>query len=344
MPIGMTMDDLHDDDDFTLDNNTDDNQDNTDNNQNDDNVDAGNNDNSDDSSSDNSKDSSDTDDNTEAPAIEQFLAQYGISGGIISFEGDEGGEPVNKHFNELTSEEQFTVLNELASSGVPSIESKYNLDKDEIGLLNFVRESGKPVEETLNDMAQERVQQILALRESFETDYKNMSAEAITSKWLKDNNPDATEEELAEELARSKDSKFFERNAENLRTNYIGQQVEETRREAATVVAEQEALIEGDRAVIAQAAADIEHVAGFVVDDSGKNEILGKILEVNKHGDSLFMEEVFSDPEKLFKAAWLFYNTESYLDQLDKKHKKDLSLELEHSILTKRFDELLDES
>ena len=29
---------------------------------------------------------------------------------------------------------------------------------------------------------------------------------------------------------------------------------------------------------------------------------------------------------------------------LMKKHKKDLSLELEHSILTKRFNELLDES
>jgi hypothetical protein len=263
----------------------------------------------------------------DAPAIEQFLSQYGISGGIITFEGENGEESTNKHFNDLTNEEQFTVLNELASTGAPTMESKYGLDEDEVGLLNFVRKTGKPVDEALNDLAQERVQQILALRESFDTDYNNMSSEAVTSKWLAENNPDATEEELAEELTRSKESNFFEKNAENIRKGFLGRQENEAAQEEAASEAEREALIEDDRAVIAQTVADMEHVAGFVVDDSGKNEVLGKILEVNKHGDSLFMEEVFSDPEKLFKAAWLFYNTESYLDQLDKKHKKDLANE-----------------
>ena len=323
MPIGMTLDDLHDDDDFNLDpvDPTDENLDGDGNP-----IDPTNDSNED--PNDDPADSKAVDEPTDdAPGIEQFLAQYGISGGIISFAGEEGGEPVNKHFNELTSEEQFTVLTELANSGLPSMEAKYGLDREEIGLLNFVRESGKSVEEALNDLAQERVQQILTLRDSFDTDYKNMSADAITSKWLKDNNPEATEEELAEELARSKESRFFERNAETIRNNYIAHQADEIRKEENAHQAEQEELIENDRAVIAQAAAEIEHVAGFVIDDNSKNEILSKILEVNQHGDSLFMEEVFSDPEKLFRAAWLFYNTDTYLDQLDQKHKKDLANE-----------------
>jgi hypothetical protein len=267
------------------------------------------------------------DDEPAAPGIEQFLSQYGISGGIITFEGENGTEPESKHYNDLTPEEQFNVLSDLVKSGIPSIEAKYGLNEEEIGLVNFVRGSGKSVNDAINELAQERLQQMLALKESFNTDYKNMSDEAIVSRWLKDNNPDATEDELAEELARSKDSRFFEKNAASVRETYIKKQEQDARNEQANLNAEQEALIENDRAIIANAAVEISHIAGFAINDEDKNEILGKILEVNQHGDSLFMEEVFSDPAKLIKAAWLFYNADNYLDQLDQKHKRDLANE-----------------
>jgi hypothetical protein len=39
-------------------------------------------------------------------------------------------------FSELDSAEQAEILSSLVSESVPSIEEKYNLDEDEVNLLN----------------------------------------------------------------------------------------------------------------------------------------------------------------------------------------------------------------
>lgn len=263
-----------------------------------------------------------------APGIEQFLAQYGISGGIITFEADEeGSEAISKHFDELSPNEQFTVLSELATAGAPSMESKYGLDENEIGLLNYVRQYDGSVEEALNDMAQKRVDQIMTVQDASNVDFNSMSDDAVVTKWLKENNPEASEEDIVAELERSKESKFYESQAKTMRENFIREQVFKAEEDRAAYESEIEAEREEDRAAIATAAVEIQDVAGFVIDDAGKNEVLGKILEVNDYGDSLFMQEVFSDPEKLFKAAWLYYNADSHLDELTKKHDRDLANE-----------------
>jgi len=263
-----------------------------------------------------------------APGIEQFLAQYGISGGIITFETEEeGGEAVSKHFDELSPNEQYNVLSELATSGAPSMEAKYGLDENEIGLLNYVREFDGSVEEALNDMAQKRVDQIMAVQASSDVDFNSMSDDALVTKWLRENNPEASEEDIVAELDRSKESKFYESQAKTIRENYIREQAAQAENDRTTYEAEIEAEREEDRVAIATAAAEIQDVAGFVIDDDGKNEVLGKILEVNEYGDSLFMQEVFSNPEKLFKAAWLYYNADSHLDELTKKYDRDLANE-----------------
>lgn len=261
-----------------------------------------------------------------ASGIEQFLAQYGISGAIITLE-DEDGVAVNKHFNELTNEEQFNVLSDLAKSGAPSVESKYGLDPEEIGLLNFVRKSGKPVNEVIGELAEQRALEILSSQNSGVIDFQNMPDDTVTLRWLWETNPQATEEELQEELNRLKEGKFYTNNAEKLRQGYV--QEAEANQARLESQEEEDRLqeLENDRALIATAVSNINEVVGFSVNNDSKNEILEKLLEVNAHGDSLFMEEVFSDPEKLFKAAWLFYNSENYLDQLDQKHKRDLANE-----------------
>ena len=84
-------------------------------------------------------------------------------------------------------------------------------------------------------------------------------------------------------------------------------------------------VLESDRVQIATQVANIKDVVGFQISDDDKNEVLASILEVNEDGDSQFMEDVFSEPEKLFKAAWLFQNAEAHFDNLEKFWKKQSS-------------------
>jgi hypothetical protein len=253
--------------------------------------------------------------------IEQFLAQYNIVGGIVTIE-KEDGTPEDKHFNDLTPTEQANILLELAKSGSPSIETKYGLDEDEIGLLNMVRKSGKPVAEALNDIAQERVNQILALKDSNGIYYVKMSDDALTSKWIKDNNPDANEAEIAEELARQKASKFYEKTVKGIREQYLNSQKLEAEKNQADRARAFNEELEEDRRTIANAVLPLKSVAGFLINDDDKNAVLADLMEVNEEGDSKFMEEVFSDPVKLFKAAWLYKNAETFFDNMEKHYKK----------------------
>ena len=255
-----------------------------------------------------------------ASGLEQFLSQYGIVGGMIEFEEGE-----QKHFNELESEEQFNILFELAQRGKSIEEQNLGLDDDEVELVNWIRNTGRPVEEAVNILAQERLAQLEALRAAGGEDFTTMSEDAIMAKWLKENNPEANEIELAEELERQKESSFFSKNANKLRSQYVAQQEQEARIEQEKREMAAEAELEEDRARIVNAAMGIKDVIGYQVSDEIKNEVLESILEVNEHGDSLFMQEVFGDPEKLFKAAWLYKFAESHVNDLETYYKKELA-------------------
>jgi hypothetical protein len=267
----------------------------------------------------------DSDPEESAPGIEQFLAQYGIQGGIVTITDDSGTNPEQKHFNDLSSEEQFNILFDLAQSGLPSVEERFGLDPDEIGLINYVRDSGKTVNEAINDIAMNRLSQLQAMQESNSLDYTNMSDEGVTAKWLRESNPDATDEEIAEELERAKSGKFFEKNAESYKKQFIARQQAELERSRAEQEHQMMMELENDRAQIATEVAGIDNLFGFEISKEDKNAVLSMLLEVNGNGDSKFMEEVFSDPKRLFKAAWLYKNAEGYFEKLETYYKKEIA-------------------
>jgi len=261
----------------------------------------------------------DTEDN-DTPGIEQFLSKYGVVGGMITFEDGEA-----KHFNELSESEKFNVLQDLSSTTSPDLEAQYGLDEEEVGLINWLREQNKPLQDSIEDLAQARVEQILALNQSSSTDFQSMPDDAIMMRWLKENDPDSTEEDLAEELTRQKESKLYAKNVNRLRDQFTTQQQEQEKQIQAQQQQETFNMLEEQRSVIVNAVQEINEVAGFQVSDEDKNNILADLLETNEHGDSLFMEEVFSDPKTLFKAAWMYKNGETYLDNLEQYYKKAIA-------------------
>jgi hypothetical protein len=66
----------------------------------------------------------------------------------------------------------------LVSESVPSIEEKYNLDEDEVNLLN-TRDSDMTSEEFINSLVDYRMQAVSAQRELSTTDYEAVSDDGI---------------------------------------------------------------------------------------------------------------------------------------------------------------------
>ena len=165
----------------------------------------------------------------------------------------------------------------------------------------------------------EQISKSLLARDMGNVNYDEVPAEAIFLNWLQETNPEITEGEAFEELERQKvNPAVFASQVETLRGQFKQHQDRVNHdREYAT---NQRALetLEKDRHTIVTAVEDISNIGGAEVTDQMKNEVLHSLLEVNDQGDPLIMEEMFSDPERLFKAAWFMRYGESYLDNVDK--------------------------
>jgi hypothetical protein len=148
-------------------------------------------------------DNAGNDDNAEGTdnmtGIELYLSQFNIEGGMIQFE-----DGSSKHFDELDSAKQSEILQQLHSSQAASVEDKYGLSDDEVGLINYARTNKKTVQEVIEELATERVQTILATREATSTDFDKMSDDAIYTKFLKEDNPEITDEDIETKLEEAK--------------------------------------------------------------------------------------------------------------------------------------------
>jgi hypothetical protein len=75
------------------------------------------------------------------------LTAYGVQGGVITYE--DGSSARFQNLILLRAE----ILSSLVSESVPSIEEKYNLDEDEVNLLNTLRDSDMTSEEFINRLS-----------------------------------------------------------------------------------------------------------------------------------------------------------------------------------------------
>ena len=255
-----------------------------------------------------------------ASGLELFLSQYDIEGGVITY--DDG---TTAHISELSAEEQATILSSVASDARPSVEDQYDLDQKEIDLLNELRTSNKSVEEYVNDLAQDRFSSFRADSESREVNYKDMADDAVYIKFLREKDSDITEAQVEEGLAIAKDNPTFKTLVGGLRDNFIFAQDKAIEANNAVQTTKATTELETDRQSIVDAASTINEVGGFEIPREVKNDVLHDLLEVNEHGDSLFLENTFSDPKTMFKTAWFSKYGEAYLSDIEKYYKQEVT-------------------
>lgn len=258
--------------------------------------------------------------NVKMSYIESYLAQFDVEGGMIQFE-----DGSSTHFDELDDEKKTEILNQLHTSQVKTVESKYGLDENEIGLINYLRTNKLTVEDMIEQMATDRVKVLDATREIDTMNYKEMSDEAIYLHFLKKSSPEAAAEQLEEDLEKAKLQSNFSKVSASLRTQLAAEQSRTIDSKLSESKQVEEEVIENQRKEVVNAVAGITDIAGVALNDTIKNGILDKVLEVNDYGDSRFMEEAFSDPKRLFNAAFWYYYGKDILDQRDNYWKQEKS-------------------
>ena len=252
--------------------------------------------------------------------IEQYLSQFDIEAGIIQFE-----DGTSAHFNDLDAAKQAEVLSQLHSTQAVTVEDKYGLDETEVGLLNYLRANNLSVEQMVDTMVQEKIASMMTLQELATEDYSKMEPDALYTKFLKETSPEATPEQLAADLAKAKELSNYTKLTENLKSQYIAKQEQSVAEQEQAGIAEHQALVETQRQEIVNAVVPMTEIAGITLDTNIKNTVLDHILQTNEEGDSAFMDEVFSEPQSLFKAAFWYVYGESLVAQRDEYWKKEKS-------------------
>ena len=252
--------------------------------------------------------------------IEQYLSQFDIEAGMIQF--DDG---TSKHFNDLDAAEQAKILSQLHSTQATTVEDKYGLDENEVGLLNYLRANNLSVEQMVDTMVQEKMASMMTLQELATEDYAKMEPDALYTKFLKETSPEATPEQLAADLAKAKELSNYSKLTENLKNQYIAKQEASVAEQEQAAIAEHQALVETQRQEIVNAVIPMNEIAGITLDANIKNNVLDHILQTNEEGDSAFMDEVFSEPQSLFKAAFWYVYGEALVAQRDEYWKKEKS-------------------
>jgi hypothetical protein len=256
----------------------------------------------------------------DASGLELFLSQYDIEGGMITY--DDG---TSVHVSELSPEEQSQILSSVASDARPSVEDQYDLDPTEISLLNELRNSEKSVEDYVNDLAQARFNAYRAEADSMNVDYEQMEDDAIYVKFLKNQNKEISETEIESGLEAAKQNPTYDTLVKGLREGFQKDQALQIEAKTKKEAADTDLEMEKDRQSIVDAASTINDIGGFEIPREVKNDVLHDLLEVNEFGDSLFLENTFSDPTNMFKTAWFSKYGEGYLSDIENYYKQEIT-------------------
>lgn len=244
----------------------------------------------------------------ENESINYLLKSKGLNPHAILFE-NEDGEEEEVDFYDLPLDEQMNIIN--------YNQNDYNLNEEEINVINFLRENNIDLEEYTAYIKEKAIEEYKNKNISYDID--TFSDEEIYASYLKDSY-DLTEEEIALELEKQKESGIFTKKVEKLRSMYKEQEdLEREQKEQESKLAEQEEIKEAQN-MLATAAASTNNFMGFELEDEDRREALNFIFERDATGKSKFYK-MFDDPEKLFRIA-LFAVKE---DEISKAIDKELS-------------------
>jgi len=258
--------------------------------------------------------------------LERILSDFGIKDGKIKL-----GEEV-KDINELEPDVQYNILKNIITN---KNKDEIQLSEDEISSIKFLREKKTTLNEFLNNEVLREVSKAKQFYELDNQDFDKMSDDMIYIKSLKEKNKDITDEELNRKVETAKSLEGFSDIANDLREVFKTKKeldLEKIHKEEQTTFNDN---LEKQRKFITDKVVPIDYISDWKVTDETKNELLEKILEVVESEDgtvnSIFIDEITSDPEKLIKAAHNYYKGDELFNQLNTYHQMEKAKAVEEA-------------
>lgn len=245
---------------------------------------------------------------TEDP-ITAFLDERGHKGGNIKIE-DEDGVVQEVNFNDLTSQEKYDLLNNLAS-----VEN--DLTPDELNFLNYIRQNKLSVNDYLANYEKELT------TPDFEYNIDNYSDDELFVLDLREKY-DLTDDEIIAQLELEKNSPtVYKKKVDSLRKEYreLEEQYNLTLEEQRQLDIQESREVEINKVV--NVAKMIDNFHGIELDIDDKNETLSYLFDIDEKGVSNFAKDL-DDPKKLYEIAWYSKYGKQAFDLLKETYEKEI--------------------
>ena len=250
--------------------------------------------------------------------LEDLLKSKGIEDSKVIIL-DENDEEQEVNFSDLTREEQLEIL-----TSQEEIESEYDLDSDEIDLLNNLRENNLTIEQFLENYKQSIIEELGANQETQNYDIDTYDDQELFLLDLK-NKYDLSDDELVKELeAALANPDLFQKKVDKLRSEYRDLENQYNQAQQQEIIAQKEQEYSQFSDKMVDVAIKTPEFYGIELDDDEKNEVLSFLLDLDDNGTSDFYKTL-NDPKKLYEAAWfLRYGKESF-DALKSAYESEIS-------------------
>lgn len=233
--------------------------------------------------------------------ILSFLNEYGLKDGKVTYETEEGGtEEVS--FNDLDSEEKINILKSLTSP---------NLSKDEIEVINYLRENNATIQDVITYYSQKAVEDYIKENGEIPKQYSvdEYSDEEIYTADLKSKFPDMTDDDIKADLEIAKENEeLFKKKVDIIRNQYKAKEEKEATERANA----QKEQFDNFKNALSNQLSEFNEISmdykdsrsqSLEIEDSEKEEIYRYILNQDENGETQFFKDL-NNPKMLVELAW----------------------------------------
>ena len=259
--------------------------------------------------------------------ITSILRSRNIDPEAVNIE-DESGNINTVKFSDLSKEEQLDILNAQDIQD-NNEDSEYDLDDDEIDLINAIRNANLSPKEYLNNYRDQ------ILREAYQQDASNtvdsLTDDELFLADLRSKIPDITDDEATQALEIEKTNEdLFNKKMNAMRDSYKqleAQQLEQSQNEAKQQEAERYAEFENQIVSAIQDASngiDLGNSMSLAWTTDDMNEIASFILDEDATGQR-YLAKALGNPQTLVEMAWFALKGKEALSQISDYYKAQIT-------------------
>lgn len=264
--------------------------------------------------------------NYDDDVILEVLKERGFNPDAIKLE-DENGEIKSYKFNELSKEDQISLLN---SEDYDTDDEDFT-DSD-LEAVEFLRSNNLTLKELVKQVREDTIKEVSQAPVTYTVDDFS-DEELYLADFRNKYGEDFTDDELLIELEKAKeDEDLFSKKINKLRADYKAYEDQTRQEEEFNKKAELEKQHEEYVQTMVNVARNYSSMHDTVeIDDNTREEILQYMFDKDNTGLSK-LQKAFNNPDVLFKVAWYLKHGDDTINELHKYYQNELKKQAKPAI------------